>query len=123
MALATTCAVCTIAHSSQALQVAGSMNQISTRRLDTKEKRDYSFLNNLHRYFLYMVIPILLIKWWDITHSMAFDNGGYGFTGGTVILTLEAVCLTMYVTSCHALETSSRWNARPMGLWHFENSR
>jgi len=66
------------------------------------EKRLF-LINNLHRYFLYMVIPILLIKWWDITHTMTFSNDGYGFTGGTIILFLEAVCLTFYVTSCHAL--------------------
>ena len=50
-----------------------------------------------------MVIPILLIKWWDITHTMTFTGDGYGISGGTIILLLESVCLTMYVTSCHAL--------------------
>ena len=73
------------------------------KKIGYKGEKRLFIVNNLHRYFLYMVIPILLIKWWDITHTMAFNNDGYGISGGTIILTVEAVCLTMYVTSCHAL--------------------
>ena len=73
------------------------------KKIGYKGEKRLFLINNLHRYFLYMVIPILLIKWWDITHTMTFSNNGYGVSGGTIILTLEAVCLTFYVTSCHAL--------------------
>ncbi len=72
------------------------------KKIGYKGEKRLFIINNLHRYFLYMVIPILIIKWWDITHTMSFHDG-YGISGGTVILTLEAVCLTFYVTSCHAL--------------------
>ena len=69
------------------------------------EKRLFIF-NNLHRYFLYAAMIILVIKWWDVTHTMHFDsatNHGYGVSIGTFVMGIEAFLLTMYVTSCHAL--------------------
>ena len=69
------------------------------------EKRLFIF-NNLHRYFLYAAMVILLIKWWDVTHTMHFDSvshEGYGVSIGTFVMAIEAFLLTMYVTSCHAL--------------------
>ncbi|MBT5660508.1 MAG: succinate dehydrogenase [Euryarchaeota archaeon] len=65
------------------------------------EKRLFIF-NNLHRYFLYAAMVILLIKWWDVTHAMTFDDG-IGLSFGTLVMGIEAFLLTMYVTSCHAL--------------------
>ena len=65
------------------------------------EKRLFIF-NNLHRYFLYAAMIILLIKWWDVTHTMTFDDG-IGISIGTFVMGIEAFLLTMYVTSCHAL--------------------
>ena len=65
------------------------------------EKRLFIF-NNLHRYFLYAAMIILVIKWWDVTHTMHFHNG-YGLSIGTFVMAIEAFLLTMYVTSCHAL--------------------
>ena len=59
-------------------------------------------INNLHRYFLYAAMIILLIKWWDVTHTMTF-NDGLGISIGTLVMGIEAFLLTMYVTSCHAL--------------------
>ena len=46
---------------------------------------------------------ILLIKWWDVTHTMTFSDGRYGVSIGTFVMAIEAFLLTMYVTSCHAL--------------------
>ena len=67
------------------------------------EKRLFIF-NNLHRYFLYAAMIILVIKWWDVTHTMHFkDTHEYGVSIGTFVMALEAFLLTMYVTSCHAL--------------------
>ena len=65
------------------------------------EKRLFIF-NNLHRYFLYAAMIIIVIKWWDVTHTLHFDTG-WGFSCGTFIMATEAFLLTMYVTSCHAL--------------------
>ena len=69
------------------------------------EKRLFIF-NNLHRYFLYAAMVILVIKWWDVTHTMQFhstEHNGYGVSIGTFVMAIEAFLLTMYVTSCHAL--------------------
>ena len=69
------------------------------------EKRLFIF-NNLHRYFLYAAMIILVIKWWDVTHTIHFTEdgiNGYGASIGTFVMGLEAFLLTMYVTSCHAL--------------------
>jgi len=69
------------------------------------EKRLFIF-NNLHRYFLYAAMVILVIKWWDVTHTMHFTStthDGYGVSIGTFVMAIEAFLLTMYVTSCHAL--------------------
>ena len=65
------------------------------------EKRLF-IVNNLHRYFLYAAMIIIVIKWWDVTHTMTFD-GGIGVSIGTFVMGIEAFLLTMYVTSCHAL--------------------
>ncbi len=65
------------------------------------EKRLF-IINNLHRYFLYAAMLILVIKWWDVTHTLHF-HGGYGMSLGTLVMGIEAFLLTMYVTSCHAL--------------------
>ena len=69
------------------------------------EKRLFIF-NNLHRYFLYAAMIILVIKWWDVTHTMHFhsaEHNGYVLSIGTFVMAIEAFLLTMYVTSCHAL--------------------
>ena len=67
------------------------------------EKRLFIF-NNLHRYFLYAAMVILVIKWRDVTHTMHFkDIHEYGVSIGTFVMAIEAFLLTMYVTSCHAL--------------------
>ena len=69
------------------------------------EKRLFIF-NNLHRYFLYAAMIILVIKWWDVTHTLHFTEGaaqGWGICIGTLVMGFEAFLLTMYVTSCHAL--------------------
>ena len=69
------------------------------------ERRMFLF-NNLHRYFLYAAMIIILIKWWDVTHTMHFHSSahnGYGVSIGTFVMGIEAFLLTMYVTSCHAL--------------------
>ena len=68
----------------------------------SKGEKGVFILNNLHRYFLYAAMIIILIKWWDVTHTLTF-NEGYGFSLGTFVMGIEAFLLTMYVTSCHAL--------------------
>jgi hypothetical protein len=73
------------------------------KKLGYKGEKRVFILNNLHRYFLYAAMIIIAIKWWDVTHTLTFEDGQYGFSIGTFIMAIEAFLLTMYVTSCHAL--------------------
>src|SRR5207249_12075594 len=47
-------------------------------------------LQNLHRYFMYLALVILVILWYDVIRSFAFaqPNGGFriGIGGGTLAL-------------------------------------
>lgn len=65
------------------------------------EKRLFIF-NNLHRYMLLLAMMILLVKWYDVFHSMQYSTGGVGLSLGTILLAIESYLLTMYVTSCHS---------------------
>lgn len=83
------------------------------------EKRLFIF-NNLHRYFLYLALAILLFKWWDVYHSMHIGHG-FILDVGTLVLATESFLLTMYVTSCHAFRhliggNLDRWNGGLAGL-------
>ncbi len=59
-------------------------------------------LQNLHRYFLYAAIVILLILWWDVVE--AFNIGGQlAMGGGTLAILASTGSLTFYTLSCHSL--------------------
>ena len=73
------------------------------KKLGYRGEKGIFILNNLHRYFLYAAMIIIAIKWWDVTHTLTFESGQYGFSIGTLVMAIEAFLLTMYVTSCHAL--------------------
>ncbi len=62
-------------------------------------------LNNIHRYMLYLAMAVLLIKIYDVWHTMQFhqeSTDSLGVSVGTLILATESFLLTMYVVSCHA---------------------
>ena len=76
------------------------------KKIGYKGERQLFIFNNLHRYFLYAAMIIIVIKWWDVTHTLHFTEGatqGWGICIGTLVMGIEAFLLTMYVTSCHAL--------------------
>jgi hypothetical protein len=59
-------------------------------------------LQNLHRYFLYAAIVILLILWWDVLE--AFRIGGhFAIGGGSLVLLASTLLLTGYTLSCHSI--------------------
>jgi hypothetical protein len=83
------------------------------------EKRLFIF-NNLHRYFLYAALAILLFKWWDVVHSMRITET-FILDVGTIVLATESFLLTMYVTSCHAFRhlvggMLDRWDGGVAGV-------
>lgn len=59
-------------------------------------------LLNLHRYFMYAALAILVILSYDTV--VAFNHGGrLGVGLGTVVLIVNAVTLGLYTFSCHSL--------------------
>jgi hypothetical protein len=59
-------------------------------------------LQNSHRYFLYLSIPILGFLWYDTFHAFRFPDG-FGIGLGTIILLVNVVLLTGYLLGCHSL--------------------
>jgi len=61
-------------------------------------------LQNVHRYFLYLAILVLAFLWYDAIH--AFTKAGpkdYAVGGGSLVLLLNAVFLSLYTFGCHSL--------------------
>src|SRR5579859_6374612 len=58
-------------------------------------------LNNLHRYFLYLSIVVVLFLWFDALR--AFDFGGHvGIGLGTLLMLVNVVLISLYTFSCHS---------------------
>ena len=64
-------------------------------------------IQNVHRYFLYLALPFLLILSWDVWEALWFtDQTGathFGIGVGTLVLALNVVLLGGYTLSCHSL--------------------
>jgi len=58
-------------------------------------------LQNLHRYALYLAIPILAILWWDALDAFSFQ-GRFGVGLGSVVMLANVVLLSGYTFGCHA---------------------
>ncbi len=59
-------------------------------------------LQNIHRYLIYLAIPILFFLWVDIVKGFIFD-GRFGIGVGSLVLVASNSLLTMYTFSCHSL--------------------
>src|SRR5918996_2418911 len=59
-------------------------------------------LQNLHRYFLYLALVVLLFLWIDVVHAFRFEDGP-GVGVGTLVLFANTALLTGYTLSCHSL--------------------
>jgi hypothetical protein len=64
-------------------------------------------LQNLHRYFMYLALPFLLILAYDVWKALWFENPATGRTEfgiglGTLILAVNVVLLSGYVFGCHS---------------------
>jgi hypothetical protein len=89
----------------------------------TGETRFPFILQNIHRYFFWLGIPVIAFLWWDVV--MAFNFGGrFGMGAGTVVLFVNSALLSLYTFSCHScrhlcgggLNVLSKAPARH-GLW------
>ena len=59
-------------------------------------------LQNIHRYLIYLAIPILFFLWVDIVKGFIFD-GRFGIGIGSLMLLASNTLLTMYTFSCHSI--------------------
>lgn len=59
-------------------------------------------IQNLHRYFLYVALFFLLFLAWDAIQAFRFKDG-FGIGIGSIVLTANVVCLSLYTFSCHSL--------------------
>lgn len=59
-------------------------------------------LQNVHRYFFYIVLVFLGFLWHDAIVAFMFPNG-FGIGVGTVIMLVDVILLTTYSFSCHSL--------------------
>ena len=90
-------------------------------------------LQNIHRYFFWLSLPVLAFLWWDAINAFRFptraamtDFGGteLGLGIGTLVLIANAALLSLYSLSCHScrhlcgghLDAFHRAPAR-YGLW------
>ena len=56
---------------------------------------------NLHRYFFYFAVGLVILHWIDTTYAFIY-NGGFYMGVGSILLLLDAVFLSLYVFSCHS---------------------
>lgn len=59
-------------------------------------------LQNVHRYFFYIVTIILAFLWYDTIVAFRWPDG-FGIGVGTVIMLVNVILLTTYSASCHSL--------------------
>ena len=58
-------------------------------------------LQNVHRYFFWLSLVVLMFLWWDALLAFRFPNG-FGIGLGTLILVANAALLSLYTFSCHS---------------------
>ena len=88
----------------------------------TGETRFPLIMQNLHRYFLYMVILISILNTYDVVQAFHGGNGGIGFGLGTLIMLVNVVFLWAYSLSCHSCRhiTGGRlkhFSSHPVRYW------
>jgi hypothetical protein len=88
----------------------------------TGETRFPLIMQNLHRYFFYMVILISILNTYDVIEAFHGKTGGIGFGLGTLIMLINVVLLWAYSLSCHSCRhiTGGRlkhFSSHPVRYW------
>jgi hypothetical protein len=86
------------------------------------ETRFPLILQNLHRYFLYLAVPIAILLTYDVTQAFRGPDGDFGFGLGTLILLVNVILIWAYTLSCHSCRhiTGGRlkhFSAHPVRYW------
>ncbi len=71
------------------------------RKSYTGETRFPFVLQNIHRYFFWLSLVVLVFLWWDALLAFRFPTG-FGIGLGTVVLVANAALLSLYTLSCHS---------------------
>jgi len=58
-------------------------------------------LNNLHRFFLYLIVILVVFHWTHFFDAFGFE-GGFGMSLGSLVVAADTILLTLYVGSCHS---------------------
>jgi hypothetical protein len=58
-------------------------------------------LQNIHRYFFYLAVVVVVFLWWDALLAFRFPSG-FGIGLGTLVLVANVVLLSLYTFSCHS---------------------
>jgi hypothetical protein len=88
----------------------------------TGETRFPLILQNLHRYFLYIAVPIAVLLTYDLTQAFRGPDGDFGLGLGTLIMLVNVVLIWAYTLSCHSCRhiTGGRlknFSAHPVRYW------
>ncbi|HLE76989.1 MAG TPA: succinate dehydrogenase [bacterium] len=67
----------------------------------TGETRLPWVLQNVHRYFFWIALPVLAFLWWDALLAFRFPDG-VGIGVGTLVMVTNIVLLSAYTFSCHS---------------------
>jgi hypothetical protein len=59
-------------------------------------------LNNLHRYFLYLILFLVAFHWIHLIEAYNF-SGKFGMAMGSLVVSADTILLSLYVFSCHSL--------------------
>jgi hypothetical protein len=65
------------------------------------ETRFPFLLQNIHRYFFWLSLLVVLFLWWDVVQAFRFPEGP-GLGVGTLVLAANASLLSLYTFSCHS---------------------
>jgi hypothetical protein len=68
----------------------------------TGETRFPLIMQNLHRYFFYMVILISVLNTYDLAQAFRGPDGNFGIGLGSLIMLINVVGLWGYTLSCHS---------------------
>src|SRR3984893_5974469 len=68
----------------------------------TGETRFPLIMQNLHRYFFYLVILISILNTYDLAEAFRGPDGNFGLGLGTLIMLVNVVLLWAYTLSCHS---------------------
>ena len=88
----------------------------------TGETRFPLILQNLHRYFFYLALPIAILLTYDVAQAFRGPDGNFGFGLGTLVLLVNVVFIWAYTLSCHSCRhiTGGRlkhFSAHPVRYW------